>query len=113
MEERRRAPRVLTDNSVTEDHFLDIANGTILNISECGIKYSQRAELYPNLEATKPPDIRTLYFSLPGHDTYMRLTCSVVTEEINGIHIETSGDFICLSKDDRLAIREYVNNSLF
>ncbi len=112
MEERRRAPRVPTNDSITEDRYLAISNGTIINISEYGIRYSQLTATEIETNSSLSPAVRTIYFSLPGNDKYLRLTCSVIAEIVTGDSVEISGDFICLSDEDRLTIREYVDRRL-
>ncbi len=109
MKERRRSRRVSVNSSIADDQSSFISNGEIIDISEHGIRYSQIAGRQITNYELDSSLVRTVFFSLPGNKKNMCLTCSIISERTNDQHLETSGDFVCLSNEDKLTIRKYIN----
>ncbi len=110
------------DAPVVEKQSSGISIGTIINISEQGIRYRRNIAL---LTATKgitakknsndnqlqPLNVRTILFSLPENNKNMRLLCTVVAEQVNESNNETSCVFLGLSGNEKKKLQEYVQNN--
>ncbi len=117
MRERRRIPRISLKASITDIQSLYISKGTIINISEKGIRYSKPLDKQITKETFSQNDaatltVRTIYFSLPEHGLSLQLVCHVRDERINENYIEASCVFLGITNDEKQKIRAYINKSI-
>ncbi len=122
MKERRRVTRAPIKTLISEEQSSLISVGTIINISEYGIRYAKQADIKASKNSmissnlipsqAQSIDIRKVNFCLPGKTENLELICNVVAEKTNDKLIETSCEFVFISDDRKRAIREYVNKTL-
>lgn len=117
MKERRRAPRALLKCPISTMQSYFVLNGTIVDISEYGVRYSRPTIDPENTEEIYQEEIgsitiQTVHFLLPTNNNFLQLVCHVIKEKFIDDKIETSCEFLGITNKEKQAIRTYVDQAL-